>query len=61
MLLYTGWVFFGIEVALAVSFGVIFWRLWSHSAMEHSLARKIITVYVFGVIACLVLSLALPL
>lgn len=61
MLLRIGWMFFGVEVCIALAFGFVFWYLWSHSAMNRGAVRKALAAYMLGSIICLLLSLLLPL
>ena len=61
MLLRIGWTMVGIECLLAIVFGYILWFVWSRSAMDRSVAKIALAVYVTGCIACLAFSIFLPL
>ncbi len=61
MLLQIAWAVFGIELLIAILFGVIFWYFWSNSAVSHITILKALLVYSLGCALCLLFAVTLPL
>jgi len=61
MLLRIAWGFLGLELLIAIVCGLTLWYFWSHSAMDRAVVVKAMTVYVLGSIACIALTLLIPL
>jgi hypothetical protein len=60
-MLELGWVLFAVEVVFSIFFGYVFWRFWSRSTMDRSVAIKATVIYVFGCVVCLLFMFFLPL
>lgn len=56
MILFAAWLLFGVELAVSIAFGSIFWRAWSRSAMNRTTALTAIAIYAFCCVCCLMLS-----
>jgi hypothetical protein len=61
MILFVAWLMFGIELFVAIAFGITFWRLWSRSAMGKTTALAAIAMYAFCCVLCLMLTFFVPL
>ncbi len=61
VLLRIGWMFFGVELLIALSFGLVLWYFWTHSAVSRPTVLKAIGVYALGCVICLLVALLVPL
>jgi len=61
MALFVGWLAFVFESIVAAAFGVIFWRVWAHSAMSKATAKKALLIYAVFSAMCLLVTFFVPL
>ncbi|MDR3570694.1 MAG: hypothetical protein P4L81_00625 [Candidatus Pacebacteria bacterium] len=61
MILFIAWIALIFELLAAIAFGIIFWRLWSRSAMSRTSAILAISIYGVSCAACLLLTFFVPL